>query len=133
MTGVQMRSREARGLRPAAVAVEVGVGDAAVAAEAAFLVGGFAAAVLLGEVAAELVLDVGVGVIPAVAGKFRRFKAALVREPPAVLVVALGAFVFGLLREPLVLLVGHVVPPCSPPGSTGGTEHVASDVPGTAT
>jgi hypothetical protein len=87
------------------VAVEVGVGDLSVAADAALLVRLFAAAVLLGQVAAELVLGVvGVASGP---GELRRLKAALVRKAATVLVVMLLPFVLQMLRDGLVSL-SHV-------------------------
>src|SRR5688500_16902310 len=95
-------------LRPAAVAVEVGVGDVAVAAEAALFVGAVAATVLLGQVAPHLLLYVGVRrFVAAVAGELRRLETALIGEAAAVLVVTLGTFPFELLGELLVLL-SHV-------------------------
>jgi len=111
--------------------VQVGVGDVAVAPEAAFLVGCFAAAVLLGEVAAEFVLDVGIRVVAAVTRELRCFEAALVGEPPAVLVIVLGALVLQFLGESLVLLVGHIRASVRLPRrqQPGGTEHEARDVP----
>jgi hypothetical protein len=85
--------------------VEVGVGHVAVAAQAALAVGGFAAAVLFGEVATEFLLAVGVvRLVASAAGKLRGFQAGLVGEAAAVLVVALLPLALKVLRNGLVLL-----------------------------
>jgi hypothetical protein len=83
--------RERLASRVTAAAVKVGVANLPISPQAAFVVGLFAATVLLGQVAAHLTLSIGVRrFVAAVTGKLRRFEAALIGEP---------APVFGVTRR----------------------------------